>query len=111
MRIDGPLVDWPSTGMETMTVRIRLAGLRGALQPAGRVSGFSVRDGEGVLVPSVWRVDVDPAAPDTVVVHLAGPSEGRRLFLWHAWGTDPQAALVDEDDNAVPAFGPIELPA
>lgn len=106
--ITGALVNWPEV-METMVVRLRFDGVTGGLSLSDHVPGFTVRDGDGAPIPSVWRAEVDPHARDTVVVTLAGPPSPSGDFVWYGYGTAPHCTLVDDADMAVPAFGPISL--
>ncbi len=77
------------------------------LKPERHIAGFSIRDAEGAIIPSIFEAKVGPAR-DTVVLKLAGrPPKGS--FLWYGHGLDPVCNLTDEMDMAVPVFGPIAL--
>ena len=77
------------------------------LKPERHIAGFSIRDAEGAIIPSIYEAKVGPAR-DTVVLKLAGrPPKGSSL--WYGHGLDPYCNLTDEMDMAVPVFGPIAL--
>lgn len=89
-------------------VRVHFDGVTGGLAP-GEHSGFSLRTATGDAVPGVWRVQVDAEDRHSVVVHAAARDGEDALELWYGWGTDTFCTLVDEADQAVPAFGPVRL--
>lgn len=77
------------------------------LRPERHIAGFSIRDADGAIIPSIFEAKVGPAR-DTVVLKLAGrPPKGS--FLWYGHGINPDCNLTDEMDMAVPVFGPIAL--
>ena len=82
------------------------------LRSAGRLGGFSIRNADGSEVPQIYEAKVDPQNPDTVLLKLdtiiaKGLPEGAKL--WYGWGYDPYCNLLDAEDMAAPAFGPIPL--
>lgn len=110
VKISGSLVDWPTVPV-TMAVELRFEDVSGRLTPSTRVHGFSVRDGTGNPLPSIWHTEVDPEQRATVRVLLAGPGAQGGTFLWYGWGAAADGNLVDSAGMAVPAFGPIDLGA
>lgn len=95
---------------DAVQVRVRIGGASGPLSPAEHVAGFSLRDAAGHDKGGIFAVTVDGDAPSTVVVHAATTlTDGDSL--WYGYGFDPYCNLVDADDAAVPAFGPVALTA
>lgn len=91
------------------TMRIRFKGVNGKLQAQGRPSGFSLRsDKPGADGPMVFKVDLDPKDPSSVIVHYSKPIE-KPVHLYYGAGLDPYANIVDSKDMAIPAFGPITV--
>jgi len=82
-------------------------GLAPGLQPARRVTGFSIRGADGATLPIIFEAAVGQAR-NTVVLKLTGPVP-EKATLWYGQGLDPHCNLVDGRDMAVPAFGPIPL--
>lgn len=105
---EGRLSDWPEKWF-MLKVRLRFSGLSGGLTPRVRVPGFSVRSPDGTLVPLLFRAEVLEDDRCSVVLTLAGLPRSKDDGIWYGYGDDPVCDLIDEDDNAVPAFGPIPL--
>jgi hypothetical protein len=77
------------------------------LRPPRHIAGFSLRKGDGAVVPLIYDA-VAGRSRDTVVLKLVGPvPEG--ASLWYGWGVDPYCNLTDGLDMAVPVFGPVPL--
>ncbi len=92
-----------------MTYRVRFSGVNGALQAAGRPSGFSVSAGpEGGNFPAVYKVEFDAGAPDTAILWTGKLPEDPHL--WYGRGLDPYCNITDGANMAVPVFGPVPLP-
>ena len=87
------------------TIRVRYREVNSRLLPAGEISGFSVRDAEGMDLGLAYRAQVDPNALDTVVLRLNGPLPAG-AFLWYGFGPAPFCNLTDELDMGAPVFGP-----
>jgi len=91
------------------TIRVEFSGVTGKLRAPGRPAGFSLRRKEtGEALDWVYKVDLDPARPNVAVLRVAS-GERKGLLLYYAAGSTPYANLTDENDMAVPAFGPVEL--
>jgi sialate O-acetylesterase len=100
-------------------IRVRFAGVTGRLQAAGRPSGFSLRFpgvSDEVLakgVPVIYTTEFDPKDTAAVLLRVAGEarslSETFKAVLLYGAGLDPSCNIVDDQDMAVPAFGPITL--
>jgi sialate O-acetylesterase len=90
------------------TLRVRFDGVNGRLLPEGEVLGFSLRKADGAPLATIYKAFVDPERSDTVLLKLQNPApEG--AALWYGDGLNPTCNLVDEEDLAAPAFGPMEL--
>jgi sialate O-acetylesterase len=104
------IVTRPSEGEipEVFEVRVELANATAPLSPREHIAGFSVRGADGTAKPFLYATTVDPTEPTTVVLNGIGTLEDGDA-LWYGYGLDPYCNLVDADDMAVPAFGPIQL--
>jgi sialate O-acetylesterase len=89
-------------------ITIEFEDVNKSLRPAGRLTGFSLRNMDGYHIPILFREEVDPRRP-TMVRLYATRSIPRCAALHYGWGRDPYCNLVDELDMAAPAFGPIYL--
>jgi sialate O-acetylesterase len=104
----GRLAAWPMESLETYQVRLRFSGVTGRLV-SPFPSGFSLRAPNGTLLPGVFRVDLDG---DCAIVHLAGARvEGAALHYGYGVVGEVPCTITDEADMALPALGPIALPA
>jgi sialate O-acetylesterase len=91
------------------TIVVEFSGVTGKLRASGRPTGFSLRRKEtGENLDWVYKVELDAPKPGMAVLRVAS-GERRGLQLYYAAGAAPYANLTDENDMAVPAFGPIEL--
>jgi acetyl esterase/lipase len=107
-------------GHHQSTLRVRFSGVSGRLHAAGRPLGFSLRfprmspQEARNGAPVIFAARFDPKDPATVLLHVTGYPEGlykREAVLCYGAGVDPLMNLVDDKDMAVPAFGPIDVPA
>jgi sialate O-acetylesterase len=87
-------------------ILVRFSGVRGRLQAPGRPTGFVFKNAQGELVDRVFKVEFDPAQPDAVILWMTG-HPGPEESLYYGAGAAPYVNIVDEDDMALPAFGPI----
>jgi len=79
------------------------------LLPEKRLSGFSIRDASDVNLPLIYKQEVDPARPNTVLLHLSKEApKGSQLY--YGYGTDPFCNLRDSENMAALAFGPAPAP-
>ena len=90
-------------------LRIHFSQANGKLRSTGRPLGFSIADEAGKPRQLVFRVDLQGS--DAVLSFNRLYPFPTKMFLWYGRGFDPACNLTDESDLAVPAFGPIELPA
>ncbi len=94
---------------ERRVIRVTLENVNGALSPATHMGGFSVRLPDGSEPVEFYDVRVDPQSPASLLCESPQPiAEG--ASLWYGYGTNPYCNVVDEQDMALPAFGPIPLP-
>ncbi len=88
-------------------LHVEFSGVTGKLRALGKPTGFSLRrKTDGEALDWIFKVDFDPARPNRVV--LSTP-QWKGMHLYYGAGSAPNVNLVDENDMAVPAFGPIEL--
>ena len=64
------------------TIRVRYREVNSRLLPAGEVSGFNVRNAEAEDLCLIFRAQVDPSAPDTVVLRPEGAAAAGRVPLY-----------------------------
>ncbi|MFN2540161.1 MAG: sialate O-acetylesterase [Mycobacteriales bacterium] len=88
-------------------VDVTFDGVTGGLSAhGGRLVGFSIRKPDGTDCAMVFHEEVIDGA--TVRLQLS-----RRVIegdqLWYGFGADPVCNIVDAEDMAVPAFGPVTL--
>jgi sialate O-acetylesterase len=93
---------------ELFELRVRLAGIAVPLAPREHIAGFSLRSTDGVAKPWIYAVAVDATDPATIVINGIG-NLGEGDTLSYGYGFDPYCNLVDAQDMAVPAFGPVRL--
>jgi hypothetical protein len=89
-------------------IRIGFSG-SGVLSASGRISGFTIHDATGALVPLIYRAEIDPRERSVIRLYLDNnPPPGATIR--YGYGRDPYCNLADERGFAVPVFGPIALP-
>ncbi len=89
-------------------IRIRFAEVNGKLTSLGRVSGFSVHDAAGAVVPFFYRAEIDSTDPTAIVLHAGGKlPEGATLR--YGAGKDPYCNVRDQAGMALPVFGPLAI--
>lgn len=93
---------------ENGLVRVEFSDVNGRLLSEGRISGFSIHQPDGTAVPMIYKARVDPAEASTVLLYLGGKLP-ENATLHYGYGKDPYCNLRDENDNAVPVFGPMEI--
>lgn len=91
------------------TIVVEFSGVTGRLRAPGKPTGFSLkRKDTGESLPWIYKVEFDRTRPNVAILHVGiGKQEG--LQLYYAAGSAPYANVVDDNDMALPAFGPIEL--
>ncbi|MBL8173273.1 MAG: sialate O-acetylesterase [Bryobacterales bacterium] len=89
-------------------LRVAFHSVNGKLVSTGRISGFSIHDSSGTMLPAIFKAEVNPASPNEVLLHLiAPPPEGATLR--YGAGKDPSCNVRDQADMAVPVFGPMPI--
>ncbi len=91
-------------------IRVSYRQVNGRLLPEGHVAGFSIADGDGNDLPIIYRAQVDPEQPHSVLIRLSRPIAVKNS-LSYGKGLDPVCNLVDTEDMAAPVFGPLEIPS
>lgn len=106
----GRLDPW---GGDRRTLYVEFSDVNGRLRSAGRLSGFSIRDGDENEILAIFRAFVDPESPSRVVLELGRGIPNEPLppgaKLWYGWGSDPYCNLVDDVNMAAPVFGPMDI--
>jgi sialate O-acetylesterase len=86
-------------------VRVSFSDVNGKLVSDGRISGFTIHNAKGEMVPAIFRAKVDPQEGGTVLLYISGKlPEGATLR--YGYTRDPYCNLRDEADMGVPVFGP-----
>lgn len=89
-------------------LRVAFHSVNGRLMSAGRISGFSIHDAKGAMIPAIFRAEVNADSPNEVLLYLtAPPPEGATLR--YGAGKDPYCNLRDQADMAAPVFGPMAI--
>ena len=91
------------------TIVVEYAGVTGKLRASGRPTGFCLKDkATEEVLDWIYKVDFDAAKPNAVILRVA-KDPNREVVLYYAAGAAPYVNIVDENDMAIPAFGPIEI--
>jgi sialate O-acetylesterase len=91
-------------------IRVTFAGVNGALQSEGRLSGFSLHDSAGAYVPALYKTLVDPKDSSAVLLYYGGKlPDGASLR--YGSGKDPYCNLTDAAGMGAPVFGPMPIAA
>jgi sialate O-acetylesterase len=99
------------TDAQRTRVEVEFRNVNGRLRAAGEPHGFELRDKQtGEELDWVFAVELSPAAPATAVLKFDVPLRPG-LELIYAPRANSYANLVDEQDLAVPAFGPVAIDA
>lgn len=94
-----------------LRLRIRFAGVNGRLRADGRVLGFTLHDTQLRQAAAYFRAWIPPGPANEVVLELNPRTPiPDPLFLWYGFGADPPCNVRDDADQALPAFGPVQLP-
>ncbi|MBL8218927.1 MAG: hypothetical protein JNL62_06845, partial [Bryobacterales bacterium] len=101
----------PRPGSAKLTgnvLRVAFHSVNGKLVSTGRISGFSIHDANGAMLPSIFKAEVNAASPNEVLLHLIGPPPEGATLRYGA-GKDPYCNVRDQADMAVPVFGPMAI--
>jgi sialate O-acetylesterase len=89
-------------------IRLKLSDVNGSLVADGRMNGFSIAASDGVAVPAIYKIRVDPDDPQTLLLHVSGKLP-EKASLWYGQGKDPYCNIRDIADMALPMFGPMAV--
>ncbi len=87
-------------------LRVSFSNVQGALQAAGRPTGFTLRDAAGNELPLIYKVSLDGS---DALLKLTDPARLPGASLWYGWGLAPYCNVTDSTGAAVPAFGPMSF--
>ncbi len=105
----------PAPDLRTVTIeangtrlRVSFDNVRGGLRSQGRPAGFSLRSPDGTDLPLIYKTTLEG---DSALLHLSNgdnplPADTQ---LWYGWGLNPYCNVIDAEDAAIPAFGPITI--
>lgn len=92
-----------------LRIRATFTGVNGALEAAGRLSGFSLSGGaEGPDTMGIFKVTPAQDDPNALLIWVSEFPED--CHLWYGRGTDPYCNIVDSANMALPVFGPVAVP-
>lgn len=92
---------------ERTAVTVRFAHITGELRTFGPLKAFEVRAADGVTpLDIIAGAEVDPSG--IVTVRLSEPAPAGAQLI-HAPGANPRGTLIDSNDMAAPAFGPVVI--
>jgi sialate O-acetylesterase len=97
-----------SAKFENGTIRVTFTEVNGSLLSEGRLSGFTIHNEKGEIVPMIYKQRFDPADPSVVVLQVQGKLP-EKASLWYGYGKDPYCNLRDTADMAAPVFGPMPI--
>jgi sialate O-acetylesterase len=79
------------------------------LKPDKRVEGFSIRSADSTkVVVEQLNAFVAEHSPNEVLLECDIPIPAGAA-LWYGYGWNPYCNLVDDEEMAAPAFGPVPL--
>ena len=97
-----------SAVLDNGVVKVKFSGVNGRLLSEGRISGFTIHDEAGKPIPQIFKMRIDPAEANTVLLYMAAKLP-EHTSVWYGFGKDPYCNLRDAADMAVPVFGPLEI--
>jgi hypothetical protein len=112
-RIDPELITPAPCGGGVQIWQIVFSGVSGKLDASPYPTGFFINQPEETDKPiQLYRVEIDPQNGAAVNIYVQAPNGvGSGYQLSYAYGMNSLVNLRDQKGMAVPAFGPIELPA
>jgi sialate O-acetylesterase len=87
---------------------VAFSGVNGRLTAPERISGFSIHAPNGAEIPLIYKATIDPAEASTVRLHIQGKIPPGSV-LYYGYGKNPFCNLTDQQDMAVPMFGPMPI--
>jgi sialate O-acetylesterase len=88
------------------SVAVKFAEVNGQLVSEGRISGFSIHDAKGEMLPMIYKARFE--GTDTVVLDLIAKLPAGATLRYGA-GKDPYCNVRDTNDMALPVFGPMAI--
>ncbi|HEY1602368.1 MAG TPA: sialate O-acetylesterase [Pirellulales bacterium] len=85
---------------------LQFSGVNGRLQAPGRPTGFVFKMPNDELVDWVFKAELDPDRPDSVILWTTTMPD-RDVALFYGAGSAPYVNIVDDEDMPLPALGPI----
>lgn len=95
---------------EDRTIKVRFSGVTGKLKASGRPADFKITstDPNEYNHTIAYRTDFDPNDPAAVLLRMQNPpTEATQLS--YGLGLNAYCNIIDEEDMAVPAFGPLQI--
>lgn len=89
------------------TIVVTFDGVTGQLKSPGRPAGFVLKTESGEPLDWIFKTDLDPARPGTVILHATAVPPDVRLY--YGAGPAPYVNIVDDNNMPLPAFGPVEI--
>lgn len=102
----GPRLDGVKVSEDGREIHVRFSQVNGRLAPTTSVTGFSLQDAKGKALPLIYNASVQALHPSVVVLKLQRKAPAGAK-LWYGAGLDPICNLVDAEDMAALAFGPV----
>ena len=85
---------------------VQFSGVSGRLHAPGRPTGFVFKTPEGHILDWIFKVEFDPVRPDAVILR-ATTLPDQHAGLYYGAGPAPYVNITDDEDMALPAFGPV----
>ncbi len=104
--LPAPALREAALSADRQSLHVTFDGIRGGLRAPGRPAGFSLRAADGQELVRAYKTTLEG---DAAILHLSEeplPSDAR---LWYGYGLNPYCNIVDAEDAAVPAFGPVSI--
>ena len=99
-----------AVGSQFYTICIKYANIFGTLQAPGIPGGFGLKDKEEEKRPSMENIFKVEFCEERVYLRTGWTlDELCEKELWYGWGNDTYCNIVDGEDRAILAFGPIFL--
>jgi sialate O-acetylesterase len=91
-------------------IMVEFEGVNGSLRAPGRATGFQLRNkSTGEDVDGIFKVEFDHEQRGVAILSLPRNFSLQNLLLVYAAGAVPYVNILDENDMAIPAFGPVEI--
>lgn len=97
-----------SITLKDNVIKVNFVESNGKLTSEGRLTGFTIHAPTGEVLPLIYKQQVDPHDPQSVLLHLTGKLPEGAMLRYGA-GKDPYVNLRDEAGFGVLAFGPLPV--